>query len=75
YGSQTVRGVNLGGWFVLEVRRYSFPYLESQYEQSEIVDEWTFGQYQDTVVALATLTEHWVTWITKDDFRGIAAAG
>jgi aryl-phospho-beta-D-glucosidase BglC (GH1 family) len=40
----------------------------------DIVDEWTFGQYQDKAVALATLTKHWDTWITEVDFLNIAAA-
>ena len=40
-----------------------------------IVDEWTFGLYQDPGVALATLTQHWHTWITESDFAAIAAAG
>ncbi|KAI0253216.1 exo-1-3-beta-glucanase [Lactifluus subvellereus] len=73
YGSQTVRGVNLGGWLVLEP--WITPSLFDNTGNPKIVDEWTFGQYQDTAVALATLTEHWNTWITKDDFRDIAAAG
>ena len=40
-----------------------------------IIDEWTFGQYQDSNVVRAKLTEHWDTWITESDFRAIAAAG
>ena len=40
-----------------------------------IVDEWTFGQYQDPNVARTKLTEHWDTWITESDFEAIAAAG
>jgi glucan 1,3-beta-glucosidase len=41
----------------------------------DIVDEWTFGEYQDYDTALATLQEHWNTWITEADFEAIAAAG
>jgi glucan 1,3-beta-glucosidase len=41
----------------------------------KIVDEWTFGQHQSHSVALATLTQHWSTWITESDFAEIAAAG
>jgi glucan 1,3-beta-glucosidase len=40
-----------------------------------IVDEWTFGQFQDHSTALAALQNHWDTWITEDDFAQIAAAG
>ncbi|KAI0281199.1 exo-1-3-beta-glucanase [Russula aff. rugulosa BPL654] len=74
YGSQPVRGVNLGGWLVLEVSVVT-PSLFENTGNTAIVDEWTFGQYQDSSVALATLTEHWDTWITEGDFQAIAAAG
>lgn len=40
-----------------------------------IVDEYTFGQNQDRGAAEATLREHWESWITRDDFFQIAAAG
>ena len=40
-----------------------------------IVDEWTFGQYQDRNVATEALEAHWNTWITEADFIAIAAAG
>jgi glucan 1,3-beta-glucosidase len=51
------------------------PSLFENTGNTAIVDEWTFGQYQDPRVALATLTEHWDTWITEGDFEAIAAAG
>jgi glucan 1,3-beta-glucosidase len=41
----------------------------------KIVDEYTFGQYQDHSKALITLTNHWDTWITESDFEAIAKAG
>lgn len=40
-----------------------------------IVDEYTFGQYQDPAVATAALHAHWATWYTEQDFAEIAAAG
>jgi hypothetical protein len=40
-----------------------------------IVDERTFGLYQDPNVARAKLIEHWETWITESDIQAIAAAG
>lgn len=42
---------------------------------TRVVDEWTFGQYQDKEVARAALEKHWSTFITKDDFRQIQEAG
>ncbi|KAI0654497.1 exo-beta-1,3-glucanase [Cubamyces menziesii] len=73
YGSQKVRGVNLGGWLVLEP--WITPSLFDNTGNSAIVDEWTFGQLQDRNTALSTLQNHWNTWITEQDFIDIANAG
>ncbi|KAJ7786634.1 exo-beta-1,3-glucanase [Mycena metata] len=73
YGSEKVRGVNLGGWLVLEP--WITPSLFDNTGNSAIVDEWTFGQLQSHSTALAALTTHWNTWITESDFAAIAAAG
>ncbi|EIW86986.1 glycoside hydrolase family 5 protein [Coniophora puteana RWD-64-598 SS2] len=73
YGSEKVRGVNLGGWLVLEP--WITPSLFDDTGNNAIVDEWTFGQYQDYNNAHGTLVNHWNTWITEDDFAQIAAAG
>ncbi|KAF9531919.1 glycoside hydrolase family 5 protein [Crepidotus variabilis] len=73
YGSQKVRGVNLGGWLVLEP--WITPSLFDNTGDSRIIDEWTFGQYQDRSVAISKLQTHWNTWITESDFTAIAAAG
>ncbi|KAK7058472.1 hypothetical protein VNI00_002106 [Paramarasmius palmivorus] len=91
YGEVKVRGVNLGGWLVLEpwitpsifdqtgnvamqssFREYTYNILTGN---PKIIDEWTFGHYQDHDVALGILKKHWDTWITEDDFAAIAAAG
>ncbi|KAK0237033.1 exo-beta-1,3-glucanase [Armillaria nabsnona] len=73
YGKDEVRGVNLGGWLVLEP--WITPSLFENTGISAIVDEWTFCEYQDTDTARKVLTEHWNTWITEPDFADIAAAG
>ncbi|KAF8204071.1 glycoside hydrolase family 5 protein [Pholiota molesta] len=73
YGSEKVRGVNLGGWLVLEP--WITPSIFDNTGDSRIVDEYTFGQYQSHSTALATLQNHWDTWITESDFAAIAAAG
>jgi glucan 1,3-beta-glucosidase len=51
------------------------PSLFEETGNPDVVDEWTFGQYQDPKVAQAKLTEHWDTWITESDFKAISAAG
>ncbi|THU98415.1 exo-beta-1,3-glucanase [Dendrothele bispora CBS 962.96] len=73
YGSQKVRGVNLGGWLVLEP--WITPSLFDNTGNPQIIDEWTFGQFQDRGTALAALQNHWNTFITEGDFAAIAAAG
>ncbi|KAI0800627.1 exo-beta-1,3-glucanase [Fomes fomentarius] len=73
YGSTKVRGVNLGGWLVLEP--WITPSLFDNTGVSAIVDEWTFGQYQDGRTARSALKKHWDSWITEQDFTDIAAAG
>ncbi|TFK56626.1 glycoside hydrolase family 5 protein [Heliocybe sulcata] len=73
YGTQKVRGVNLGGWLVLEP--WITPSLFEHTGNDAIVDEWTFGQYQDYNTAHSALVDHWNSWITESDFAQIAAAG
>ena len=73
YGSQKVRGVNLGGWLVLEP--WITPSMFDDTGNDAIVDEWTFCQFQDTNVARSILQQHWDTFYTENDFRAIAAAG
>ncbi|KAN0117972.1 exo-1-3-beta-glucanase [Russula decolorans] len=73
YGSQPVRGVNLGGWLVLEP--WITPSLFDDTGNPAIVDEWTFSHLQERNVARAKLVQHWDTWITEADFQSIAGAG
>ncbi|KAF7307162.1 Glycoside hydrolase family 5 protein [Mycena indigotica] len=73
YGSTKVRGVNLGGWLVLEP--WITPSIFDNTGDPNIVDEWTFGERQPKEIAKATLTKHWDTFITEADFAAIKAAG
>ncbi len=73
YGSEKVRGVNLGGWLVLEP--WITPSIFDNTGNDNIVDEWTFGQLQNYDTALSVLTNHWETFYTETDFANIAAAG
>jgi len=73
YGSETVQGVNLGGWLVLEP--WITPSLFDNTGNDDIVDEWTFCELQDTDTATSALQNHWNTWITEQDLADIAAAG
>jgi len=73
FGTEKVRGVNIGGWLVLEP--WITPSLFDNTGNPSIVDEWTFSQYQSQDEAGTALKNHWDTWITENDFAAIAAAG
>ncbi|KAK7031186.1 hypothetical protein VNI00_013602 [Paramarasmius palmivorus] len=68
-----IRGVNLGGWLVLEA--WITPSLFKGRNDTRIVDEYTFGQYVDRETAQSVLQEHWSTFITLQDFKDIKNAG
>jgi glucan 1,3-beta-glucosidase len=70
YNGEKVRGVNLGGWFVLE------PWITpSMFEGNGAVDEYTLTQELGKDAAKSKLSSHWNSWITQDDFNQIAKAG
>ncbi|OCH95383.1 glycoside hydrolase [Obba rivulosa] len=73
YGQDVIRGVNLGGWFVLEP--WITPSIFESTNNTDIVDEFTFGQLLDNETALSILQSHWETWYTEDDFVAMRAAG
>ncbi|KAK2464927.1 hypothetical protein APHAL10511_003003 [Amanita phalloides] len=73
YGSEKVRGVNLGGWLVLEP--WITPSIFDNTGNARVVDEWTLGLYSNNDTTIKALTEHWDTFITESDFAAIAAAG
>lgn len=74
YGTEKVRGVNLGGWFVLEP--WITPSIFQPWADNQlVVDEWTLCETLGPDQALTTLQNHWNTWITQDDFNQIAALG
>ncbi|KAL6302376.1 glycoside hydrolase [Sparassis latifolia] len=73
YGAEKVRGVNLGGWFVLEP--WITPSIFQGTNNTNVIDEYTFGQLMGADYAQETLRTHWETWITEVDFQNIRAAG
>ncbi|ERJ11219.1 glycoside hydrolase family 5 protein [Haloplasma contractile] len=60
----TIRGINLGGWFVLE--KWMKPVL---FNGVDGPDETIFCKQAEN--ALETLQEHWNTFITEEDFKYI----
>ncbi|KAF9055866.1 exo-beta-1,3-glucanase [Panaeolus papilionaceus] len=73
YGRTKVRGVNLGGWLVLE--SWITPSVFDATNDWRIVDEYTFCKYQSKSVASKALQKHWGSWITEKDFVAIKQAG
>lgn len=68
YKSGTIRGVNLGGWFVLE--GWMTPDLFYGVSGS---DESIFMEEKED--ALTVLEEHWDTFITEEDFQFLSNHG
>jgi glucan 1,3-beta-glucosidase len=64
------RGVNLGGWLVLE--KWITPSL---FEGLNATDETTYCAELGEIEATKRLTEHWNTYITRDDFAWLANVG
>ncbi|KAI5117542.1 hypothetical protein M0805_004371 [Coniferiporia weirii] len=73
YGTEKVRGVNLGGWLILEP--WIVPSLFEDTNNTNIIDEWTFCQLQNRSVAEAALQNHWDTFYSESDFKAMAEAG
>ncbi|KAI9509662.1 exo-beta-1,3-glucanase [Russula earlei] len=74
YGSDRIRGVNIGGWLVTEP--FITPALYQKYPTA--VDEWTLSlaMASDTASGgLSQLEQHYKTFITEQDFAEIAGAG
>ncbi|KAA8648600.1 hypothetical protein EYZ11_001579 [Aspergillus tanneri] len=72
YKNEKVRGVNLGGWLVLE------PWITPSIFEGAgdgAVDEWTLTEILGKNEAKARLSQHWSSFITQGDFSRMAAAG
>ncbi|KAJ6134962.1 hypothetical protein N7512_000122 [Penicillium capsulatum] len=73
YGSQPIRGVNVGGWFVIEP--WITPSFFSGYSASaNVVDEWSLSEKLGSSAA-TTLEKHYANFITESDFAEIKDAG
>ncbi|KAG9298614.1 hypothetical protein G9A89_012682 [Geosiphon pyriformis] len=75
YGVEKIRGVNLGGWLVLEP--WITPSLFDQFlnTTTPAVDEWTFTEVLGREEAQRQLKKHWNTWVTKKDIQQLASYG
>jgi len=75
WGNEVMRGVDIGGWLVLEP--WITPSIFQAYPLSDgIVDEYTLNQVLGSQEAHDNvLVPHWNSWYTQTDFQNIANAG
>lgn len=74
YGKKPIRGINLGGWLVLEP--FITPSLFDQFpKEDKVVDEWTLCEKLGSREAYRQLQLHYETFITEEDFKTIAEMG
>ncbi|KAJ2255220.1 hypothetical protein GGI13_001727 [Coemansia sp. RSA 455] len=75
YGKDIIRGVNLGGLFVLEP--WIKPSLFKQWEgdNPQVVDEWTYCAALGKNECTSRLKQHWSTWVTESDIATLAKLG
>ncbi|CEO60472.1 hypothetical protein PMG11_05098 [Penicillium brasilianum] len=71
YGSQPIRGVNLGGW--LSIEPFITPSLFSGYSSS-VIDEWTLTEKLGSSAA-TTIEKHYAEFLSESDFAEIKEAG
>jgi glucan 1,3-beta-glucosidase len=71
WGDDPMRGVNIGGWLVLE------PWITPSLFENKpawVVDEWTYGAYMlgrnDT---MSEIRHHWDTWFQYGELQKWAA--
>ncbi|CAE6499176.1 unnamed protein product [Rhizoctonia solani] len=79
FGTDQIRGVNLGGWLVLEP--FISPALYEPYMNASTpaIDEWTLCENiandPSSGGVAKVIEEHYKTFVTEEDFAQIAAAG
>ncbi|KAL6706370.1 glucan exo-1,3-beta-glucosidase [Coniothyrium glycines] len=77
WGTDKIRGVNIGGWLVLEpwITPSIFDNANKGRAQKDIVDEYTLCQKLGKTAAQSTLRKHWDSFVTWQDFNKIKQAG
>ncbi|KAG0324292.1 hypothetical protein BGZ99_001986 [Dissophora globulifera] len=73
YGQQPIRGVNLGGWLVLEP--FITPSVFEPYISQGVTDEYSLTKLLGPEKARAYLRKHYSEWVTEDTFRHIRDLG
>ncbi|KAF9182410.1 hypothetical protein BGZ51_004746 [Haplosporangium sp. Z 767] len=73
YGKQPIRGVNVGGWLVLEP--FITPSVFEPYIAQNVTDEYTLTKLLGKEKARSYLHRHYATWVTEDTFKRIKDLG
>jgi glucan 1,3-beta-glucosidase len=69
-----IRGVNLGGWLVLE--QFIAPSIWNFPDNQSVIDEWTWTEVaQSNATVAQALRNHWDTWVSEEDIRNLSLAG
>jgi len=76
-GDDIIRGVNLGGWLLLEpwITPVFFEEVSVGENLDKIVDEWTYAEYLDIDTYLERMINHWSSFVTREDLEKLAEAG
>lgn len=72
-----IRGVNLGGWLVLEpwIRPSLFSQFLTTSPNETAIDEFSFNKRLGPTEARRQLEKHWSEWVTEADFQRIHEYG
>lgn len=77
YGDLPIRGVNLGGWLVLEP--FITPSLFNYSLSEGVVDEWTLIDHVNSTSGMSAVVDlmetHYSTFVTESTFKEVQAAG
>jgi len=74
FSRRKIRGVNLGGWLVLEP--WIKPSLFEQFDTEKMVsDQWMFCEALGRKECRRQLEKHWDSWLLESDLEFLADAG
>jgi len=74
YGTKPIRGVNLGGWLIIEP--FITPSFFSKVDpRFGVVDEFTLSKYLGPTNAAKTIERHYASFVNETAFREIREAG
>jgi glucan 1,3-beta-glucosidase len=71
--SHKIKGVNLGGWLILEnwmtPKLFGVAGLPGKWDERSVMDEWSFCEILGKQECEKVLQNHWETFYTEDDFK------